>query len=337
MKKYIKESLRRELLFEGRLKLSPEDVEYINALIPKYVSLFHKGYIKGNVPNSNNEYIYNLGSYRYKMISGEDAMVSFWVGNSDSNVAGWFHRNDESGKNLQDNHIALNWKYLTPAFNVASNKIFQKLTGKNANEAIRHTLYHEMIHAKDPATNHHLLKAPYNITDESVYYKSWIEFPTMTGQLMEAIVNRVREYCADSVTISEFNEIKEALQGILDFYAGKTKYMDNVTRNFLEHDTTNWLQRFISKVISFGDAILGNFFTGGRMNDKEMDQYVYFLNKIKQYNPEGWKEFHKDLYLTIQECVEMVNEKIKNTNTQIKPMAVGGQGSFKDLKENKKK
>jgi hypothetical protein len=64
-------------------------------------------------------------------------------------------------------------------FNIL-NKGYNALVGdKNQGiEDLRKTLKHELIHAKDPALNHHLLKEPYDTKNDEIYYKSWTEFQT---------------------------------------------------------------------------------------------------------------------------------------------------------------
>jgi hypothetical protein len=112
------------------------------------------------------------------------------------------------------------------------------------------------------------------------------------------------------------------LQNILDFYSGQ-KSLSSQTKYFIEDDKGNGMQTFMRKVMQFGEAILGD------VVPYQLSKFTASLEMIKKYNPEGWKEFHKDLYLTVQECVDKINNAtpgiyftiVKNTT----PMFADGQ------------
>jgi hypothetical protein len=57
------------------------------------------------------------------------------------------------------------------------------------------------------------------------------------------------------------------------------------------------------KVTQFAEELFGSNLTPYKLNDLNSALWM-----VKKYNPEGWKEFHKDLYLTIQECVDEINK-----------------------------
>jgi uncharacterized coiled-coil DUF342 family protein len=54
-------------------------------------------------------------------------------------------------------------------------------------------------------------------------------------------------------------------------------------------------------------------------SDYALSEYLTYLAKIKQYNPEGYKEFLKDLYKTIKSIEEKVNS-VSNTKIKIQEM-----------------
>lgn len=335
MKKFIKESLRARLLNEARLKLSPQDMDFLNSLIPKYIEVFKEGNLI-EFKNGKSQY---MGTHTYKMASGEDAKVNFWVQYTENRWKGWFLRNDE--KNLNDQVIALNINYFSPAFKPMLFRIFKSITGMDGTEDVRETLYHEMIHAKDPAANHHALKEPTDSSKPEVYYGSWAEFPTMTGQFMEAIVNKFNDYMSQ-IDYSDETEAKQKilklskiLQNILDFFSG-IKPMTHETMYFIEDRKDNGVQNFMKKIVRFAEE-----FFGSNVHTYQAVSFYNSLLMIKKYNPEGWKEFHKDLYLTIQNCVEKMNDSLVSNfdayNKEKPFVSVGGQGSFKNLKEDKNK
>jgi hypothetical protein len=244
------------------------------------------------------------------MASGEDASVDFFIQYLDENWSGVFYSMDE--QNLNDQKIIINSKYLAPYFNTMTAKVIRTITGFNWSEMIRNTIYHEMIHAKDPASNHHYLKEPYDTSNKELYYASWTEFATMTGQFFEAIKNKVTESINALLNDKslnkkkydeKINEISLVLQNILDYYSGKDQSLNNETKYFIQGTIGNDIQKFIRGIYQFFEQISGVEFIG-----YELTSLTNFLKWIKKYNPEGWKEFNKDLYLTIQECVDTIND-----------------------------
>ena len=215
-------------------------------------------------------------------------------------------------QNLNDQRIIINSKYLAPYFNTVIAKVIKKMTGLNWSEMIRTTLYHEMIHAKDPARNNHYLKEPYDASKNEIYYASWAEFATMTGQFMEITKNKVTESINALLADNSLNkkkydekidEIRLVLQNILDYYSGKDQSLNNETKNFIQGTVGNNIQNFIRGIYQFLEQVSGAEFIGYELTD-----LTNYLSLIKKYNPEGWKEFNKDLYLTIQECVDTIND-----------------------------
>jgi hypothetical protein len=255
-------------------------------------------------------------------------------------------------------------------------KIFKSLTGMDGTEEVRETIYHEMIHAKDPARNNHHLNEPYDSSKPEIYYGSWAEFVTMTGQFMESIVNKVNDYMAniDYKNIEDAKkktlEIGKILQNILDYYAVSGNQLSKETKYFIEDTNDSGMQKFMKKVVRFGEELFGQ-----NVHNYQINHFINSLVLVKKYNPEGFKEFHKDLYSTIQECVEKLNAalvtndddtNLKIRNTKIKDLvsknywndnqivqptvlmnkkldvdaynkpkpfiSVGGKGSFKNLK-----
>jgi hypothetical protein len=209
--------------------------------------------------------------------------------------------------------------------------IWQGFTGRTPMEDLKRSITHELIHAKDPAVNHHLLKEPYDTSKVEVYYKSWTEFPTMTGQFMEAIVRNTDELIQKGINQESYNTIQTALQNILDVYSGKKNYFEQATYRLLTgNDSTNLLETLAQIVVATGLMLLGK--NPGTANNN-LDNMALSISTIKQYHIEAYNEFLKDLYLTVQEAVDNVN---KNLPQGFAPIQAGGTGSFKtSFKGNK--
>jgi len=202
--------------------------------------------------------------------------------------------------------------------------IWQGLTGRTPMEDLKRSITHELIHAKDPAVNHHLLKEPYDTNKVEVYYKSWTEFPTMTGQFMEAILRRTDELVQQGLDEESYNTVQVGLQNILDVYSGKQNSFKNETYKLLTtQGNIGLLEAIAELVVGIGLIILGK---STQPLHTDLDNMAAYISAIKKYNIEGYNEFLKDLYLTVQEAVDNVN---KNLPQGFSPIQAGGTGSFK--------
>ena len=65
----------------------------------------------------------------------------------------------------------------------------------------------------------------------------------------------------------------------------------------------------MKKLINFGGNILGIHTTPNWSQSTMIDKFISKLNQIKKYNPEGFKEFQKDLYVLI--VVRVFSEHIR--------------------------
>jgi hypothetical protein len=305
-----------DIIEEGALVLTPEERQQVEDMIPDIINNIKK-------PLLPNDKVYNIGNIKYKFADGEDGEVKIVVGYPGSdNARGVFRTYDP--KNRTDNWIVINQVYFSQFF--PSSNSFQDLDQRlsrtvtgNENtgiERLRQTLKHELIHAKDPALNHYYLKEPYSDKDEAVYYKSWAEFQTMTGQFFESLISGTDRVLNSSDNPGDIKRIEKALSNILQYFAGKTKNINLETKEFIDGTGS---RNFFQKIFNFLHQIV-------RMpadSDYALSEYIAYLTKIKQYNPEGYKEFLKDLYKTIKSIEEKVNSvsdtkiKVQEMKTQI--------------------
>ena len=265
-----------------------------------------------------NDKVYDIGNIKYKFADGEDGEVKITVGYPGSdNARGVFRTYNP--KNRTDNWITINQVYFSQFF--PSSNSFQDLdqrlsrtvtgTENTGIERLRQTLKHELIHAKDPALNHYYLKEPYS-DDEAVYYKSWAEFQTMTGQFFESLISGTDRMLNSLDNPGDIKRIEKALSNILQYFAGKTKNISLGTKEFIDGTGS---RNFFQKIFNFLHQIV-------RMpsdSDYALSEYIAYLTKIKQHNPEGYKEFLKDLYKTIKSIEEKVNS-VSTTKIKVQEM-----------------
>jgi hypothetical protein len=281
-----------DILEEGTLQLTPDERNQVEEILPDIIDTISGRYIGDNMAQT-------VGIIKYLSADKTPSEVKIQVGNnlSQKNANGYYQTNDP--KNPTDNIILLQQFHFQPYFNKIG-KLYSTATGdKNPGiEAVRRVLKHELIHAKDPSVNQHYLKEPYDSSDNSVYYKSWAEFQTMTGQFFEAITTGV-DRALNSGMPKE--KISRALDNILKTYAGK---------EVLTQDTADFIQdtgkrNIFQSLIKFAENIISNI-TGISVLGA-LDAYVLYLKNIKQYNPEGYKEFLTDLYKTIDQAKDKLN------------------------------
>jgi hypothetical protein len=222
-------------------------------------------------------------------------------------------------------------------------------------ESLRRTLKHELIHAKDPARNQYRsnwsivadsnlwvatytsgdgkrtksfkfksedeaisfvkqqqLKS-YDPNDPQNYYKSWTEFQTMTGQFFEVIVAGINRI--DVSTIENVKKIEIALSEILNFFSGKSTEFSQETYDFIQNtQSRNLFQKLIKSTENF--IVKSGFTFGNKPTESALDTYIAYINLIKTYNPEGYKEFLKDLYKLIDIVKDQLNKHLLKKNIQ---------------------
>lgn len=271
------------MIKEGIISLTPEERNQVEDLIPDIIEAISGDYIGDNRQ-------LEIGEIDALSADKTHIKVKIFVGNNLSlkHADGYYQTNDP--KNPTDNLILIQQFHFAPYFKGLSGldlKLTKIATG-NENiglEKLRKVLKHELIHAKDPAENQHYSNRGYKSDNAEVYYKSWTEFQTMTGQFFEAITTGVDR--ALRLGMSK-DDILKALNNILQYYSGKTKIFNQEAKDFIQGSgKRNIFQSII------------NFFTKLK---SAIEDYAEFLSMIKKYNPEGYKEFLIDLYKTVDQA-----------------------------------
>jgi len=327
LKKFLVENRltnNSKIISERRLALTSTDTAIVN----KVANILGPFLESGEASKSKT---YDVGTYDYVLADGSPGKIKFTLSYIGNNSTAHFNRVDMEGTNLQNNIININSKHYIPAFDNIFMNIWQVFTGRTPMQDLKRSITHELIHAKDPAINHHLLKEPYDTTKVETYYRSWTEFPAMTGQFMEAILRNTDELIQKGIDEESYNTVQAALQNILDVYSGKKDTFEQATYRLLTgSDSINLLETLAQIAVQTGLMLLGK--SPGTANNS-LDNMAFYISAIKQYHIEAYNEFLKDLYLTVQEAVDNVN---KNLPQGFTPIQAGGTGSFKtSFKRNK--
>ncbi len=284
-----------DILKEGTLILTQEERYQVEKILPKVIDI-----IKG--PQIDSKEYKKVDWIYYQFADKTPGQVYIYVGNDKPNAGGYFQTNDP--KNPTDNYIVIQQNNYSKYFGIGS-KIRKTLTGQENQgiELLRSVIKHELIHAKDPAKNHHYLKEPYDSSKAEIYYKSWTEFQTMTGQFLEAIVSRIDNILRQDPSDKNIRNIEFALKNILQYFAGKDKNLYQPTVDFIQNTRNqNYFQKLLQKaeydLISLGVL---------KYKGNALNSYMYYINQIKKYHPEAWNEFLKDLYKTIDQAKDKIN------------------------------
>jgi len=277
MKIIINENQLRNIINEGFIKLTPylrDSIEYIVPMVTEVLSGEYLG---------DGQFKYITTIYT-KSADGENIGIGIGVGNNvnEPGALAYYLSNDK--KNHYDNVIVFQQFNFVPFF---KGPIYNELKSggneKVGEELIRTCFIHELIHARDPNSNHKFDNEPYSKTIQSIYFKSWREFKAITGQFLEAISSGVdRSY---NLVINK-NNLLDALDNILEVYAGKESEFNQNAIDFIQ-----------------GHSI--------KLNSAIMNHYADNLKMIKIHNPKGYNKFLKDLYKTIEEAKKNILMKNK--------------------------
>ena len=302
LKKYLVENKAtlQSRLNEGSILLTSDERNQVEEMIPHLIDA-----IEGKWLRKDN--FVHIGTINIVSADRTPAKVAVYLGNDNTNAAGYYQTNDP--KNPDDNRIVIQQWEFANYFNVIMKTVSTLRGDKNIGiELLRKTLKHEIIHAKDPGLNQHKLKEPYDSNKPEVYYKSWTEFQTMTGQFFESIITGVDRIIKSDPNQFNAKRIEIVLNDILNFYSGKTKTFKEETEDFIQdsgsRNTFQELMKFTSDLVFGFENPLINALYG----------YTVYIRLIKQYHPDAYKEFLTDLYKTIDQCEDTVNKAVKSLN-----------------------
>jgi len=311
-----------DIIEEGTLILTPEERQQAEAMIPEIIKVISEPDL---IPLGQQR---NIGTLKYKYADGEDGEVLIGVGTFEPSFARGAHwaidRNNKTDNLILIQQAQFKQYFPSDKFAQKDQELYRTFSG-TANtgvERLRQTLKHEIIHAKDPALHHHFLKEPYNNSDNSSYYKSWAEFQTFTGQFFESLISGTDRVLSGVNTAADLKRVESALANILQFFAGKTKTISIKTAEFIDGTGS---RNIFQKIFNFLGSITGKM---PKATDFALSEYIAYLNSIKQYNPEGYKEFLKDLYKTIKSIEEKVNS--------VSPMKIKVQEMKSNINEVKR-
>jgi len=311
-----------------RIDLDDNELEFLNSILDEYIEEIVKikpGDLK-NLGYEKNDHSYwkEVSKYNYTSNDGVPCSVTFYIGYS-TTASGFMSTGDKN--NPHDQRICMCWNVYYPMFGSIISKIFKSLYNIDAKELFRQTLYHEFIHAKDPHINHSTpINRAYSL-DPHIYYASSAEFYTMTGQLLEAVENRVNTILSKDLDKDKYLILKGAIEGLYKFFSAD---IDAVDRNeaiqrhlknlylFIKDDERNILQNILLKVTNFGIDFVNLFAKDVTLSGiagfdiKVLDSFIYSITQIKYYNQEGYDKFILEVRKCVEKCIEKINTETAN-------------------------
>ena len=173
----------------------------------------------------------------------------------------------------------------------------------------------------------------------------------MTGQLLEAIENRVNTLLDRDLDEEQYKVLKGSLEGLYKYFSAD---IDAVDRNdaikrhmkdvykFIKDDERNTLQNILLKVTNWGISFLNLFSKKINLDSfagydvKVLDTFLYYITQIKSYNREGYEKFVLELRKCVESCAKKVNDRLKDKGHD--PVSISGMGideEYYTLKDGK--
>jgi hypothetical protein len=327
--------------------------------INNYISNAKQGKIIGNYQGYNSNIIYH-NPVKENIIYNKDinafttedgsGCVSIWVSDLDEKTAanagcGVFVF-DKNGKCLfvpdWTNcviRLNLNWlNKMKDAYKKCKEDLSTEYLSNNISEVILSTLYHEFIHTKDPDKFYGGMKG-YRSDSDKEYYGSIGEFLSMSGEILEIILRRADDFL--SVIINSKHKDKQkilditewCLQSIMDYFTWDSEFKagklpPEAVIFFLENDWPDILKKIEKENPKYTG--LANYFvdrSGGHFNFT-FKFFQWNFEKVRRnikYNPKIWKNFTSDLYKTIKEAEDIINNTPDLFYDDVKKISIGGK------------
>jgi len=318
---------------EGHITLTADEHKAVERVMKKLPDMFENKlepsgsspmqadwfkFIVDLIDSKSNKILY-VDTIDYVTAAGIKSKVGVYIVNNENNEVRWEGQYLEGDRQDPNNNIILMNQegFKSKSFSI---------------QALRTTLIHEFIHAKDPKCNQKETDKYKKIWVKQVYHKRRFEFEAFTGQLLNVISNITYKFLKEGWSSVELKEIfddilehfRDTKQDFIDSFLkqnpdfvgqvtspvyseipGIDKYKDRFANlhpnsNYpLTPNTLRFLNREWDKNKSVDITELQNII---------YDHFAVDLQSIKEINSD-YSEFLKDLYKEIKIQVDFVNSK----------------------------
>ena len=170
------------------------------------------------------------------------------------------------------------------------------------------TLYHEMMHAIDPNfTTKHNEKYwdTYDSEKDEMYWGHPVEFFAITNEFLEGLVIEFERRSKLVQDPEDKKALLKSLKNILNYF-GKNEPLTNQSKDILrrindEHVDDNVLSKLVSDIES-------KFPNVSELidNKKDIPYFLYYVELIKNHNPDIWPRFLTMLFKTKDEIINVI-------------------------------
>jgi hypothetical protein len=172
------------------------------------------------------------------------------------------------------------------------------------------TIYHEMMHATDPAMStktsmRHL--STYNPLVDKKYWGHPIEFRAITNEFLEALVLEFKERLSRLRIPENKIFLSKSLNNLMKYFREGSP-LSKLSLDILRRmNDENILDNRFSKLLS--DMPTDFPQTSEFLPKQDEPYFLTYILKIKENNPEIWRRFLTMLYKTSKEIEQMITEK----------------------------
>ena len=174
------------------------------------------------------------------------------------------------------------------------------------------TIYHEMLHAMDPALSTRLspkFLTTYNEKSDKDYWGHPIEFRTITNEFLEGLEMEFERRLSFLRNIENKKYLLQSLENILNYFS-KGEKLSKLSKDIMrkvndEEVLDNMISKSFSELTSAFPGIAN--FLAGREGDEPY--YITYVEMIKKYNPKVWPNFLTMLYKSISELKSKIQDK----------------------------
>ena len=267
---------------QKRFKFDPETYTKLLVLTDKLWANRNKEYDKKT----------QVDYFQFKTSDGADALVKIYI-NPRYRHFGELDSRPKGSRDPMDLVMQLN----------------PKMYGSKKNLFL--TIYHEMLHATDPAQStkfNNKYQSTYNEKSDKDYWGHKIEFRAITNEFLEGFVNEFTKRSNRLRNVDNKKHLLKSLNNILNYF-GKGEKLSNLSLDILsrlndENVNDNRISNLLGNItLDYPGA------TDLMKTNKEEPYYIHYIEQIKKYNPEIWPRFLTMLYNTKGEIENVINKK----------------------------
>jgi len=267
-----------------RYRFTPETLDRINKIVDRLWSDRKKDYQR------RKEFV---GIIPIKLANGVDGLVRVYVNPRLSYIGSM---DSKPSKSIDPADIIIE---VNPKFYESKKNLYL-------------TVYHELLHASDPTQSVNWspkYEMGYDQTTDEKYWGHPIEFFAISNEFLEGLVNEFKRRVERFSIKDNSKSLHKSLQNILNYFA-KNEPLTKQSLNIIQRiNDENIGSNRLSQTIADIQTDFPNTSDIFPPLFEDEPYYLYYVQMIKQYNPEIWKKLLSMLYTTSKEIEEIIDTK----------------------------